>query len=105
MKHAKSRDLKSDGTIMDEKIKANLELQEVDSLLTVTFNTTLKLLSTVKEKEMLNLAQEGWKKYRFNHCSLSNNENSSASAISFMNCCTTYTKKRYNELKLMTDEY
>lgn len=92
----------TNGTTGEERICANLELQEQDSLLNRELTIILKELkssrNTILIKKIL-LSQDLWERYRYAHCNSCITDGGRNDMILFMKCATNLTIKRRDDIK------
>ena len=90
------------GTIIEDRICANLELQKQDSLLQLELGNLINELQTVNDTvtiKKIKLTQEIWERYRYSHCDACVIDKTSSQMILFMKCATNLTIKRRDDIK------
>jgi uncharacterized protein YecT (DUF1311 family) len=90
------------GTIIEDRICANLELQRQDSLLQLELGNLINELQTVNDTVTImkiKQTQEIWERYRYSHCDACVIDNTSSQMILFMKCATNLTIKRRDDIK------
>lgn len=90
------------GTIIEDRICANLELQKQDSLLQLELDNLIKELQTVNDTgtiKKIKDTQEIWERYRYSHCNACIIDKTSSQITLFIKCATNLTIKRRDDIK------
>lgn len=96
----------TNGTTIEDRICANLELQKQDSLLNIALNIRIEYCITSGDTILLNkilLSQDLWERYRYAHCNTCVLEENSFDMITFLRCATDVTIKRRDDLDKICD--
>ncbi len=91
------------GTIIEERICANLELQKQDSLLQADLSEKISLLLQSDDTtSIINIrwSQEIWERYRHSHCSTCIVEGNRFDMILFMKCAIILTMQRREAISI-----
>lgn len=92
------------GSIAEDRICANLELQKQDSLLQFELGTLLSNMQDSTSLRELLLSQELWERYRYAHCSRCVLDGNRLDMILFMRCATQLTIQRREDIKNTCDK-
>jgi uncharacterized protein YecT (DUF1311 family) len=96
----------TEGTTVESRICANLELQRQDSLLQSDLKLLTRKLQESGDTIMLRklaLTQDLWERYRYSHCASLTDGHSSHGMILFMTCAAGLTARRREDLKYVGD--
>lgn len=96
----------TNGTTIEDRICANLELQKQDSLLNIALSIRINECNTSGDTTLLKkllLSQDLWERYRYAHCSSCVLDENRFDMITFLRCATNITIKRRDDLDKICD--